>query len=355
MDSVMQGVLGTLKSTELSATAKEATPHIVSAAETSKGKTNSPLHITISDIPALRKDVMQKFGGCPPLTDEVQEKYDTEGSKCRGEVRGYYFFGPLVTGQEPRFALYTMAEGFIFFIDVADAALDFQFVEQLLRKGYKGYGTMLAVNTSLSLIVNVYALRPWVRWNPWASDDPDRLFYMVCGEMFVYYVEDATTMYIWSQTATFTNDFGSLANMATTLVSAVITMLLVFHSCWKKYKGGSGVLPNELLVFPLLGTLFAIGGIAYVGVGVLLPAARNTAHNDPVDGEDAVYGVDASVLLGSCICGWVISAFFFVGFLGQFLADKPGMRHMMDQDNSAPRCVVSLCQWVHCFKPVSTV
>jgi len=125
-------------------------------------------------------------------------------------------------------------------LDVVDFVLDMIFAHDLLSAGYNKWAILLIVFSVLSMILGLGVGRlvfHFAPWSGWRADVPGFSLFSLCmAEMFVFFVEDGTTILIWSRTNTFEPDGLSLLNLIATMISALsvsLGMLLVSYGRFK--------------------------------------------------------------------------------------------------------------------------
>jgi len=82
-------------------------------------------------------------------------------------------------------------------------------------------------------------------------EDRHRANYIICIgclELTIFYVEDATTLFVWWQTGVYNNaDRLAQANLATTIISSAVALLALVYGLFKVYNiSGGSCLPSTL-------------------------------------------------------------------------------------------------------------
>jgi len=157
--------------------------------------------------------------------------------------------------------------------DLLDCGFDFRMVYQLAQyDDTKGQAAWLGICTTIALVLELVVKHKMRQKKDEdtaeggggqfdMNDKGSRAGYIMCVgimELTIFYVEDATTLFIWWQTGVYDNiDLLAQANLVTTVISAVLALPFLVYGLVQNFRAGGDGCNEAAWVLGIPAALFA--------------------------------------------------------------------------------------------------
>mmetsp|Transcript_10602 Transcript_10602/g.16244 ORF Transcript_10602/g.16244 Transcript_10602/m.16244 type:complete len:261 (-) Transcript_10602:125-907(-) len=198
-------------------------------------------------------------------------------------------------------------------LDIVNAILDMIFVATLLESGSWGYAILMGFMTILSVVVVVamkliiYKLQEGQSW--YSDTELERIFLFILLEYFVFMVEDATTILIFTNVSGIFDYHDSImaqANIWTSIVSGVlVTLLLIAFVVAVTYWENDDLFERcfQVVFNLLIFAVFTLGSSYTIYIGIDKLILGNDINEDEKSTFTGNYALTMviSVLLMMCV------------------------------------------------------
>jgi len=240
-------------------------------------------------------------------------------------------------------------------LDILDTVFDFRMVHQLAQyDDTKGQARWLAVCTTIAVVLELVVKHKMRQKKDndtaqgYGSFNMDKetqhaqyIMYVGVMELIIFYVEDATTLFIWWVTGVYdATDPLAFANLVTTVISAVLALLVLVYGCVQTVRSVGNGCNADAWAIGFIAALFAgclifwaWFALAVIGEGDEYNCIGECAVNDTIynttnnsliflDGEAEAEEQDGSgflnstgdaglnkAVLGVYVVGWIVAVF----------------------------------------------